>query len=121
MKSPTAPPFEHVGEIAALAAALILSLTLCVYPAHGSSLPAPTLNLFKNCISCSCLTALSLATGAAWPSDWRLYLWFAASGLVGFVLSDTALLAALKRIGASRTAALQCLSPPITALCGWLF
>jgi drug/metabolite transporter (DMT)-like permease len=121
MSLPTAPPIPHAGEAAALVAALIWSVTLCVYRAQAYCIPATTINLFKNGISLACLVSYAWALNAAWPDEPMLIAWLAGSGMVGFVLSDTAMFAALKHLGAARTAAMQCISPPVAVFCGWLF
>lgn len=117
----SAPPLPHAGEAAALLAAVIWSVTLCIYRAQAHDIPATTINLFKNSVSLVCLAATAYVTHAVWPEDWRPAAWLTASGLIGFALSDTAMFAALKRLGAARTAALQCLSPPVAVVCAWVF
>ena len=105
----------HVGEFAALAAALIWAFSLCTFRAWGGGIAASTLNCFKALVA-----LLGLAVSAAFvrpglpavPSTWLL---LGASGIVGLAIGDTAFFAALRRLDAQRTSSLQCLAPPLSA------
>ena len=107
---------NHVGELAALAAALIWAGSLCTFRAWGGGLAASTLTLFKSVVAVA-----GLAVSLAWlrpelPSDGNAWLLLGQSGIIGLTIGDTAFFAALKRLGAQRTASLQCLAPPLSAL-----
>lgn len=115
------PPFPHAGELAGLTASIIWAFTLCAYRVHAAGLPSVTVNLFKNCVSFTCLLATALLAGAAWPSAGSTWGWLALSGFMGLCVSDTAMFAALQRLGAQRTAAIQCLGPPMAALLAFYF
>lgn len=112
---------DHLGELAALTAALIWAGSLCTFRAWGGELAASTLTCFK------ALVALAgLAVSLAWvqpelPSDRTVWLLLGLSGLIGLTIGDTAFFAALKRLGAQRTASLQCLAPPLSALIALVF
>lgn len=121
LAAPSLESIPRVGELAALAAALIWSVTICVYRTQATALPAATVNLFKNCVAFLCLGALAWLTAAPWPTDRTHLTMLALSGLVGLVVSDTSMFAALRRLGAQRTAAIQCLGPPLAALLGWFY
>lgn len=109
------------GELASLGAALIWSVSTSIYGRFGRALSAAALNLLKNVVAIVCLAALGFTLSLEVPHDPAIYAWLAASGLVGLALGDTALFAALKRLGAQVTASLQCLSPPISALVAVFF
>src|SRR3954462_4312699 len=93
------PPFPLAGEIASLGAALIWSMTMSIFTRHGAKGPAASLNLYKNFVAITCLVAAVLVVRPELPTDPRLFLWLAGSGIVGLSLGDTALFAALKRLG----------------------
>jgi drug/metabolite transporter (DMT)-like permease len=109
------PPFPLAGELASLGAAMIWSLTMSIFTRHGAKVPAASLNLYKNFVAITCLAAAVLVVRPEVPTDPTQFLWLAGSGIVGLSLGDTALFAALKRLGAQLTSAMQCLAPPIAA------
>ena len=107
------------GQIAYLAAALMWAAAVMVFRSSIASHGARTINLAKGLIA-SLLLALTAAALGSWntlaaaPSiDIGL---LAFSGLVGITLGDTALFAAVVRIGVHRSLLLQTLAPVFTAL-----
>lgn len=112
----SAPPFPLAGESAALGAALIWSVSTTIYARYGKGVSAATLNLVKSSVAIVCLVVLGSALSVDIPRDPILFAELAASGIIGLALGDTALFAALKRLGAQLTTSLQCLAPPISAL-----
>jgi len=115
------PPVPMAGELASLGAALIWSCSLSIFSVFGRQVPAAALNLFKNLVAIVCLGCTALVLRPPRPDHWMDYLVLAASGIVGLSLGDTALFAALKRLGAQVTSASQCLAPPIAALIAIFF
>lgn len=116
MIAPVQPPFPLAGEAAALGAALIWSGAMGVYAKYSADVPASTLNFFKGLIAIICLLAVTLLTAPRWAEDpWALGL-LAGSGVIGIALGDTAMFAALNRLGAQITSSCQCLAPPIAAI-----
>lgn len=105
-----------VGELASLGAALIWSCSMSLFAVQGRGLPAEGLNLFKNAIAFVGFGLACLALQPAWPTELRTVSILAASGVIGITLGDTALFAALSRLGAQVTSASQCLAPPIAAI-----
>jgi len=116
-----APPFPLAGEVASLGAALIWSCSISLFTVFGRSVPASALNLFKNGVAMACLGVVLVVLHPPHPEDGASYAMLAASGIVGLSLGDTALFAALKRLGAQITSASQCLAPPMAALLAALF
>jgi len=122
----TPPPFPYAGELATLAAAVIWACTLSVYRRYARGLSAVLLNWFKNTVAlvflicCLALRWLDGMPPAALPGS-EVIGWLLLSGLIGFVISDTALFAGLRRVGAQLTSALQSLVPPVAALLAWFF
>jgi drug/metabolite transporter (DMT)-like permease len=112
------------GEAACLTAAFLWAASLAVFRGSIAAHGARTVNLAK-CLLAAVLqgaTVVALGqagslTGAA-ARDLGL---LAVSGLVGLTLGDTALFAAVTRIGLHRTLLLQTLSPVFAALlaAGW--
>jgi drug/metabolite transporter (DMT)-like permease len=115
------PPFPLAGELACLGASLIWSCSMSIFTACGRHVPAQALNLFKNLVAGACLLVAALFI--PWPGsgEARAFGVLAASGIVGLSLGDTALFAALRRLGAQITSASQCLAPPVSALIAALF
>ena len=120
------PPFLYAGELATLAAAVIWACTLSVYRRYARGLSAVLLNWFKNTVallfllSCLAIRWLDGTPPASLPGP-EVVGWLLLSGLIGFVISDTALFAGLQRVGAQLTSALQSLVPPVAALLAWFF
>jgi drug/metabolite transporter (DMT)-like permease len=89
---------------------------MSVFSRHGTTIPADTLNLYKNLVALAGLVVVLVVTQPAVPASPALFGWLAVSGLIGLTLGDTALFAALRRLGAQVTSSSQCLAPPIAAL-----
>jgi drug/metabolite transporter (DMT)-like permease len=118
--------FPYLGECSALAASLIWSCSVTIYRAWGQELPAQTLNLFKLLVALigyTGLIAVLYATGCppTWPTTWEKIGWLTVSGVIGFTIGDTFFFASISRLGAQLSSAIQCLTPPITALINWLY
>ena len=108
-----------LGEVACLGAALLWAVAVVLFRQPIAAWGARTINLLK----CLLATALLLLTAiifgglqdlaAARPGHLAL---LALSGLVGLTLGDTALFAAVARIGAHRTLLMQTLAPVFAGL-----
>lgn len=109
-------PFPMAGEVASLTAALIWSCSMSLFTLFGKDVPARALNLYKNLIALACLAIAALVMRPAPPASGAPFLMLAFSGILGLSVGDTALFAALRRLGAQVTSASQCLAPPISAL-----
>jgi drug/metabolite transporter (DMT)-like permease len=108
-----------VGEAACLTAALLWAVSLAAFRAPIATHGARTINLAK-CLLAAVLqgmTVLALGQGESlWTAPARDLVLLAASGLIGLTLGDTALFAAVTRIGLHRTLLLQTLSPVFAAV-----
>lgn len=118
--------FPYLGECSALIASLIWSCSVTIYRAWGQQLPAQTLNLFKLLIALIGYTVLiivlyTIGYPPTWPVTWEKIGWLMLSGIIGFTIGDTFFFASISRLGAQLTSAIQCLTPPITALINWLY
>ncbi len=107
-----------LGESACLGAALLWAVSVQLFSGPIARHGARTVNLFK----CTFATVLLVATVAA-AGSWRAYAvtsprdlgLVALSGLLGLTLGDTALFAAVSRLGPHRALLLQTLAPIFAA------
>src|SRR5262245_1787711 len=103
-----------MGEILALLTALLYSGAVILYKRSIGVVSPLALNFFKNTVS---LILLGLTALLAGQTDLRSIssehlLLMLASGVLGIGVSDTLFLMTLKRLGASRTAVVDCLYSP---------
>jgi drug/metabolite transporter (DMT)-like permease len=105
-----------VGEAASLGAALIWSGSMSLFSVQAKDLPAEAINLFKNLVASVCFAVAWLVIRPAVAGDGAMLGLLALSGVIGIAIGDTALFAALQRLGPQVTSACQCLAPPIAAL-----
>jgi drug/metabolite transporter (DMT)-like permease len=107
-----------LGEGSCLLAALIWAFTVAMFRGPIESFGARTINLAKCLIAGILLggTILILGRGAAFSGARAPdVLLVALSGLVGLTLGDSALFAAVRRLGPYRALLLQTLAPVFTA------
>ena len=108
-----------LGEGSCLLAALIWAFTIAMFRGPIEAFGARTINLAKCLIAGVLLGATILILGqgtvlsGARPRD---VLFVAVSGLVGLTLGDSALFAAVRRLGPYRALLLQTLAPVFTAV-----
>src|SRR5688572_15507474 len=100
-----------MGELLALLTALLWAIGVIFFKRSVSFVAPFALNLFKNCVAFLLLTATVIALGQMHtlsipPKDLVVML---MSGAIGIGVSDTLLLMTLRRLGASRTALVDCL------------
>ncbi len=107
-----------LGEVSCLVAALCWALAVTLFRRPIAAYGAQAVNLGKNTIAAVLLGVTALLAGqigdltGAPPTA---VLLVAASGLVGMTLGDTALFAAVHRVGVHRALLLQTLAPVFTA------
>jgi uncharacterized membrane protein len=107
------------GELACLTAAGLWAVAVTVFRPAIVRFGAPAVNLMKSLIASFLLGITVLVTG-----QWEVVtgaeaeaLWLiAGSGIIGLTLGDTALFAAVAKIGPYRTMLFQTLAPVFTAL-----
>ena len=108
-----------LGELACLGAALAWAVALTMFHGLISAHGARAVNLVKCLVASVLLGGTTLALGqlgpllTASPRDLALV---AVSGVVGLSLGDSALFAAVGRVGVYRTLLLQSLAPIFTAV-----
>jgi drug/metabolite transporter (DMT)-like permease len=108
-----------LGELSCLAAALLWAVAVATFRSAIAEHGAPTINLIK-CLLATVLLALTTVALGAWHSfalaPARDLVMLTASGLVGLTLGDTALFAAVTRIGVHRSLLMQTTAPLFAAL-----
>jgi drug/metabolite transporter (DMT)-like permease len=107
-----------MGELLALLTALLWALGVILFKRSVGFVAPFTLNVFKNCVALVLLAATTVALGqtrtlSVPPKDLMLIL---ISGAIGIGISDTFYFMALSRLGASRTALVDCLYSPFVIL-----
>lgn len=110
---------EFSGELACLLAAGMWAVAVAIFRRPIQQFGAPAVNLVKSVIATLLLGLTIVVTrqGAALTGAGAGPLGLiAASGLIGLTIGDTALFAAVGRIGPYRTLLFQTLAPVFTAL-----
>lgn len=113
----------HIGELAALATAFCWTFTSMAFESAGKKVGSLSVNLIRLVMALVLLSLYTLVTqGALLPLQAGAHAWFwlSLSGLIGFVIGDLLLFQAFVLIGARISMLLMSLSPPLTALFGWL-
>jgi len=113
---------NFIGEIAALGAAFVWALSSTIWQRVGQQIPAVVLNLLKGAIALLMLFATILILGKSLPAvNPNILAMLLISGALGIGIGDTAFFIVLKYLGARRALLLETLSPPLTALFGFIF
>jgi drug/metabolite transporter (DMT)-like permease len=107
-----------VGEIFALLTALFFAVSVILFKRSVGTVSPFALNLFKNCVALPLLliTAITIQPlrNISIPLNDLLVIF--VSGMLGVGISDTLFFIALNRLGASRTALIDCLYSPFVIL-----
>lgn len=110
---------SYFGEICALGCAFLWAGATVLFRKSGESVPPHALNLFKCVIALLLLGPTMLALGTQLrPAGVSLGDWLrlAASGALGIAVADTLFFASLNRLGAGRSAIVNCLYAPLVVL-----
>jgi len=116
-------PFPHAGELAALATAGCWTLTALCFEAASRRVGSLIVNLARLAIAMSFISIYCWIMRGYWlPFDATSYNWFwlLISGVVGIFVGDMCLFRAFVLIGARKTMLVMSLTPPLTAVAGWL-
>lgn len=107
-----------MGELLALLTALLYSSAVIFYKRSVVLVSPFALNLFKNTVALIllALTAVLLGQTELFSIPSQDLLIMLASGVIGIGISDTLFLMTLQRLGASRTALVDCLYSPSVIL-----
>jgi drug/metabolite transporter (DMT)-like permease len=109
------------GEIAAVATAICWAFTGLFFAEAARRIGALRVNLLRLPVALVLLSAVLAATGTSLATlDPRRVVLLAASGVVGLVIGDLALFAALIRIGPRLAALLMALAPVFATMAGVL-
>lgn len=118
------PPFPLAGEAFSLLAAVVWAAAVVLLRLGGERVPPLALNTFKNALALVLLGLTLLVAGVSFrqPVPAQDLLVLIVSGLLGLGVADTLFLASLNRLGAGRSAVVDCLYSPFMFLCAavWL-
>ena len=111
---------DMVGKILALACAVVWATAVILFKRAGDSIRPLALNFYKTAVSALVMLPLLLFYGLAGVSRQDLGA-VLLSGILGIALSDTFFFIALDRLGAAKTAIVDCLYAPFVMLASWLW
>ncbi|WP_026472974.1 DMT family transporter [Alkaliflexus imshenetskii] len=114
---------SNKGELAALLTAVCWTFTSLAFESAGKRVGSLAVNLIRLVLAFFFLgTFTYFSQGQFFPTgaDSHAWLWLSISGLIGFVIGDLLLFQAFVVIGARVSMLIMSLSPPMTALFGWL-
>ncbi len=110
---------EYLGEISALAAALVWALATWIYSQFSHQFSAMQLNIVKGVIASAMMFSIipfMPLPERGWVIESEHILILAFSGVIGIAIGDSAYFAALKRLGANKTLLLESLAPPLSGV-----
>ncbi|MBN1859098.1 DMT family transporter [Candidatus Bipolaricaulota bacterium] len=112
----------QAAEAVALATALSWSATYVLFSIAVHRYGAAALNRMRLLVALGLLFMLHAAVyGTPLPhASFASWGWLAASGVLGFTVSDTLLFSALQRLGAHRTSLLMALVPVFSVAIAWI-
>ena len=114
---------KHAGEFAALATAIFWTVTALSFEAASKRVGSLSVNILRLIVGFTLLTIFNwIYRGYILPVDasGRTWFWLIISGLIGFAFGDLCLLQAFVVVGARISMLMMALTPPITAMFGWL-
>jgi len=113
-----------IGELAALATSVCFSIGPTFFTLAGRLIGAVVINRTRLVVAFIYLTIVhTIIYGAPLPFDASTdrWFWLSLSGLVGFVIGDSAIFQAFITIGTRLTMLIFALSPVISAALAWVF
>jgi drug/metabolite transporter (DMT)-like permease len=117
-------PFLNAGEVYSALTAVAWSVAVILFRRSGERIPPFGLNVFKGVVGMVLflLTFVVLGDPAVPPGITALdALLLAGSGVVGIGIADTLFFASLNRLGAGRSAIVDCLYSPAVVACSAIF
>ncbi len=111
------------GELAALGTAFCWTASSLAFTAAAKRIGSLALNLIRMLMALGLLTLANwIRRGLPLPTDAtrEAWVWLSLSAAAGFVFGDMALFRAFVLIGARLSMLVMALSPPITAVLGWV-
>ncbi len=112
---------RHLGEVAALGAALCWVFTSLAFAAAGRRVGATAVNLTRLLLAVVALATIHRLAFGRWIPDAGRddILYLALSGVIGLALGDQLLFTALVDVGPRTATLLMTLAPPLAALLAW--
>lgn len=114
---------SHTGEFAALLTAFLWTITAVAFESASKKIGSLTVNLIRLFLALLFLSLYNwIFRGHLFPSDATSHnvVWLTISGIVGFTLGDLFLFEAYVVVGSRISMLIMSLTPPITALIGWI-
>lgn len=114
---------SHLGEYAALLTAIFWTITAIAFESAGKKIGSLSTNLIRLFLAFIFIGIYGQITrGSFIPFDASIHnwLWLSLSGFIGFVIGDLLLFEAYVVIGSRISMLIMSLTPPITALFGWI-
>ena len=114
---------HHTGEFAALATALLWTVTALSFEQAAKRIGSLAVNILRLFTALIFYCILSLfRNGQLFPTGVEMHgwIWLSVSGLIGFVLGDFCLFSAYALIGSRIANLLMALAPPLATFFGWL-
>jgi drug/metabolite transporter (DMT)-like permease len=112
---------SHLGELAALGAAMCWVFTSLAFAAAGRRIGATAVNFTRIFLALAALLCINrVLFGQYMPPIGGASLWLlAASGLIGLAIGDQLLFTALVDVGPRISTLLMTLAPPVAAILAW--
>jgi len=116
--------FAHAGEFYSALCALLWAIAIILARKSGEQVSPVPLNFFKGVVGLVLfLITLPIAGVSYWPDTATLrdFAILAASGAIGIGIADSVFFASLNRLGAGRSAIVDCLYSPFIIICSYFF
>jgi drug/metabolite transporter (DMT)-like permease len=115
---------QRIGELAAFGTAVCWTVSALFFERASKRIGVLAVNFYKLIFAFGFLLITAvLMRGVALPFDAspRAWLFLSLSGLIGFVITDIFLFSAYVMIGSRITMLFLAMSPPMTAILGYVF
>jgi drug/metabolite transporter (DMT)-like permease len=115
---------SHVGELAALATALLWTLSALAWTSAGKRIGSLSVSFLRLPIAVAMMMVYGqVVRGRCLPTDADAHTWFylGISGLFGYFLCDLFLFKAMLLIGPRLVLLIFSLTPPLTAVISWIW
>ena len=116
--------WPHVGELAALATALLWTFSALAWTAAGKHVGALAVMFIRLVIAAGLLIVYSRVRITLWlptDADARTWLILGLSGVFGFFLADLCMVKAFLLIGPRLSLLVGSFTPPLTAVLSWMW
>src|SRR5580692_8148314 len=115
---------EQIGELAALATAVLWTLSALAWTSAGRRLGAMSVSFLRLVLAVGMLMVYGhFHRGLAWPSDAGRRVWemLCISGFLGYFVSDLCLFKAFLIIGPRLSLLMTSLTPLMAVLISWMW